>query len=977
MGRATFLGATRELLALCDGPQSKRLLRLDFPSDDAPRGALMLVNQLVAHEEVSRDFRFEVEILSDDARIPLKAVMGRMVTVSLVREDGTLRFFNGYVTEFRLLKADGGYAWYNMILEPWLAFLRLRQNCMVFHQSSIVEITEAVFAQYRECDWTPILFKTYPRITCAIQYNESDHNHLNRRWEELGIHYWYEHREDGHTLCLGDRSTQALPIDGGPDKKTPQEIAYRKVGGADEDDGIHEWQAVRRLGSGMFTVASFDYKHGWPELQSDSRRNPQGDVRNVERFEDTGAYGFQDYQAGEALAALRMADQESKSQYFEGKGNHRMVQAGRGFVLSGHFSGEPRIVPRNEMPLHSIADREYLVLSATHTASNNYHLGQGAHSRYENRFRCVRQDRAWVPARGHNSVQTRIHGLQTAIIVGPANYEIHTDEYGRAKAKFHWDRVSESGDDSSAWMRVASAWAGNEMGVMALPRVGQEVIVQFMDGNPDRPIITGRVFNTQNMPPWELSNQQALMGIRSRELGSSGRSNQLILDDAKGAIQAHLKSDHLQSQLSLGHIGRFDGHNGRTKARGEGFALESEGAGAIRSLKGLLISTDGNASTVGGILNRDDLITCLEKALKIAKDLSASAEVSTGAKRELNHQEDLGAAVASLGIGEVEKGGANQDALPNQPLVAISAAAGFASSTPKTHINYAGKNIHCIAGENQQHYAAVSISHTAGKDVEQFAREGDIRTFAAKGNIVCEAQQAAIEITAAQLLTLSSAKHSVRINADKEILLCAGGSYLRINAAGIEHGTNGNWISHAARHEMKEPAELKNSGKEPRFAEPPRQPIDGPVKFKFRLQDTPGLQGEPYPNTDWRIVRAADHGTALASKEFLLNGRSNNDGYIELDQAAEKQLSDEYNATPSELWLVAGSHARELVLVKAKANWCDEEKFYHGINSLGYADEHGKSNGIDVDDFALPFARQELKEMDGAALFEKIAGEGK
>ncbi|MFZ3288776.1 MAG: type VI secretion system Vgr family protein, partial [Telluria sp.] len=186
------IAAGAALSAFRADSQDNRLLRLDFPCQDGP-DAILLVNTLRAHEEISRCFRFEAELLSDDARIPLKAMMARMVTISMVREDGILRYFNGYVTEFRFVRADGGFAFYQMVLEPWLAFAKLRKDNVSFHARSVMELTEATFANYRQRNWNSLIYGEDPRLTCANQYNETDYNHLHRRWEALGLHYWYEH----------------------------------------------------------------------------------------------------------------------------------------------------------------------------------------------------------------------------------------------------------------------------------------------------------------------------------------------------------------------------------------------------------------------------------------------------------------------------------------------------------------------------------------------------------------------------------------------------------------------------------------------------------------------------------------------------------------------------------------------------------------------------------------------------------------
>jgi type VI secretion system secreted protein VgrG len=336
MGESQAIAAGAALSAFSLDAQHDRLMRLEFPRGDGPE-AILLPNRMSAHEEVSRCFRFEVELLSDDARIPLKAMMARMVTISLVREDGSLRYFNGYVTEFRFLRADGGFAFYHMVLEPWLAFAKLRKDNRLFLGKSVIEITELTFAQYRQKDWNPVIVGEYPRMTCANQYDETDYNHLHRRWEELGLHYWYEHRADGHTLWLGDKSTLAQAIDpSGIDDSG--EIPFRDKAGSLEDDGIREWSAVRCLGSGQTTLASFDYKNPVAQRASAESLNNQGDVFPHEVYENTVSDGFRTYREGEKLAQQRMGERDANTQTFEACGNDRTAQPGRFFKLGDHFS---------------------------------------------------------------------------------------------------------------------------------------------------------------------------------------------------------------------------------------------------------------------------------------------------------------------------------------------------------------------------------------------------------------------------------------------------------------------------------------------------------------------------------------------------------------------------------------------------------------------------------------------------------------
>ncbi|MES3020988.1 MAG: type VI secretion system tip protein TssI/VgrG [Pseudomonadota bacterium] len=547
MANASY-GAAAALLKLRDDPQHHRLLSIDFPRKDGPTDAVILVNKLVAREEISRDFQFDVELLSDNPQIPLKKIMGKMVTISLVREDGSLRYFNGYVFAFRMIKADGGFVYYGMVLRPWLAFTTLRTNSMSFLGKTVAEITQTTFAHYDSRDWKINIAHEDPPIVCANQYNETDHNHLHRRWEELGLYTWYEHRADGHTLCISDDSTLAARIDAGVDADRAQ-IPFRSKSGSVEDDAIHSWQAVRELGSAMTTLASFDYKNPRPQLASAGLMKTQGGVWNYEHYKDAGADGFKTVNEGAQLAGRRMDEQEARGQYFEAAGNDRCVQPGRAFKLSGHFSAEFSRIPRGEPGAVPIGNRAYFILSAVHTASNNYHAGKAAPSHYDNVFTCVRQSIRWRPGRGFNSVPCVVSGMQTATVVGPPGAEIHTDSYGRVKVQFHWDRLGKFDDASSPFLRVMTSWAGSNFGHISLPRVGQEVAVFFVDGNVDHPIIIGSVYNQRNMPPWALPANSTQSGIltRSTTKGGGTHANALRFEDKKDHEQLwlHAEKDQL------------------------------------------------------------------------------------------------------------------------------------------------------------------------------------------------------------------------------------------------------------------------------------------------------------------------------------------------------------------------------------------------------------------------------------------------
>jgi type VI secretion system secreted protein VgrG len=521
--------ALRSLQELLIDRQHARILRLKFPHDDGPASEL-LVNKLEADEGLSRDFEFTVELLSNDAALDLKDLQGKLLSVELVRQDGEIRYFTGYVFSFRFVKTDGNVAFYEASLGPWLKYLDLRKNCFLFHDATLYDQTRRIFSDYQaHPDWVYRGHGDDLAMTEACQFNESDYNYLSRRWEAAGWHYTYEHTAKGHKLILSDDSTCAEPIDG-------VAIELQRHTGAQEENSIREWSARRHIMPTSVALSSFDFKSPISRHVDVPTRHVQGLVLRKESHGYAGAYGFKNRRDGERLAALRMEELEHAGKLFEGKGNNRNVVPGRWFRLTGRLYGG-----NNE-------DREFLIISVHHSASNNYHVNDASPPRYENRISCIRKVIPWRPGPGFNSTEPKIYGLQTAIVVGPKGEEIHTDEYGRVKVQFHWDREGQFDERSSAWLRVATAWAGSNFGMTSIPRIGAEVIVQFLDGNPDRGLITGMVPNAHNMPPWPLPANKTQSGILSRSTpkGSYGNANALRFEDMKGKEQLWLHAERDQ-----------------------------------------------------------------------------------------------------------------------------------------------------------------------------------------------------------------------------------------------------------------------------------------------------------------------------------------------------------------------------------------------------------------------------------------------
>ena len=753
----------QNLREFINGPQHNRILRHSFPRNDWP-AAQLLVNHLDAYKSMSRDFEFAVEILSDDATLKLKALQGKLLCVELVRQNENLRYFAGYCFGFRLKKADGGIAFYEAKLGPWLKYLSLRKNNYLFHNKSLHEQTTVIFGEYGGLpDWDWQVAGDDPQMTDAFQFGESDHNYLSRRWEAAGFLYLYEHNAAGHKLVLTNSSGDAKPIDGDGN------IPFQRHGGSTEENGIGDWSPTRRLAAARVAVSGFDFKnpvYSSRNISTAPTRNEQGTVPEIETYEYAGAYGFKNSRLGGQLAGLRMEELEAGAKHFEGAGNNRNVMPGRSFYLTGHFhdnsSGDGPGAEQNE----------FLIPDLYHNAANNY-LQQGdVHSDYSNRLTCIRKLIPWKPGRSFNSVDTRILAPQTATVVGPAGPDsIHVDAYGRIRVQFHWDRTGEFDDRSSAWMRMVGLWAGGQLGATAIPRVGGEVCVMFLDGNPARPVIIGALPNEHNMPPSELPSQQALTGLRSRELtpdgGNSpgGRSNHLILDDTHKAIQAQLKSDHEHSQLSLGQITRVDDNAGRKDARGEGWELASGAWGVAHASKGMLLTAEARPGTHSHIKDMGETVHRLAVAGDLHGTLAGLAQ-ECGAQEKTGQQSDV-AKVVQAETDAIR--GAGKDAFPelSEPHLVLASPAGIELTTAQcTHIVSAQHAV-ITTGKSISIASRDSLFANIANTFRLFVHKAGMTLVSAAGSVRVQAQSDEVGIIAQKVLALLSELDWVDIRGKK------------------------------------------------------------------------------------------------------------------------------------------------------------------------------------------------------------------
>ncbi len=684
--------------------QARRILKLSFPHDDGPAATLLVANRLDAREALSRDFHYTVEILSDRSDIALKDVLGKMMSIELARTEGGQRWFNGYVFDFRFIKNDAGFTYYQAELRPWMAFLRYRQDNYLFHGKTVEEQTSIIFGDYVQADWRVSDLGADPAMTDACQFDESDHNYLHRRWEALGWHYWYEHRKDGHTLVLSGDSTACDPIDGGG-----CEIAWQGDNGV-RKAGMLNFAPVRQVASTQFAASSFDFKNPRPQRAEVPTLNEQGLPPTLtgalEVYEYAGAYRFAGDAAGDDFVRLRMQQIEAAAKHFEGTGDDDRVQPGRMFRLTGHrlFS----LVDTDD------EDADFLITEVHHRASNNYQAGAATPSEYSHQLRCLRKKIPWHPGRGFASTDPKIYGLQTALVVGPAGEEIHTDEYGRVRVQFHWDRQGAYDEKSSAWVRVASTWAGSNFGFVAIPRIGQEVLVQFLDGNPDRPLITGRVYNQDNMPPWDLPANKTQTGLLSRSSQGGGyeNANALRFEDKKGQEEVWLHAEKDQ-RIEVEHCESHSVGVDRSKSIGHNETVsvgnnrsESVGVDETINIGNNRTETVGTNETIRIGANRTETVGAAESVTigaSRSKTVAKNEKDTIGKTWSINvgkfKTETIGmAAMQNVGLGKMVNVGAAYN-LNVGGLMATVVGAQRSDATALNHGVTVGKSFTLSAGD--------------------------------------------------------------------------------------------------------------------------------------------------------------------------------------------------------------------------------------------------------------------------------------
>jgi type VI secretion system secreted protein VgrG len=487
----------------------------------------LLFRSLQGREELGRLSKFEISALSTRADIDPADLLGKKVTVKVeLRHNMGYPYFNGYVVRFAQGAMVGRYYEYRMTVHPWLWFLTRTTDCRIFEDKTVREIIVDVFQDDRHHgfpDYDDQCTSKYATREYCVQYRETDFDFVSRLMEEEGIYYYFDHCDGRHILKLVDSDSGHKPLE---HKAT---IPFHPPGyqARVDEEYIHAWSFDQSIQPGLVELKDYDFTNPKADLTVKNKKSEKHEHAEYEIFDWPGEY--HETSDGEHLVSARVDELHAEFERSQAACNARDIAVGRLFTLTNF--------PRRDQ------DREYLIVSADwELVDNPYETAPDQPATYRATFTAMQSKQQFRPAR--LTPRPTVKGIHSAVVVGPAGEEIYTDKYGRVKVQFHWDRYGKRDENSSCWIRVSHPWAGKGWGAVAIPRIGQEVIVDFLEGDPDQPLITGRVYNGDNMPPYGLPPAAVISGIKSNTHKGKGY-NELSMDDTAGKekITIHAQYD--------------------------------------------------------------------------------------------------------------------------------------------------------------------------------------------------------------------------------------------------------------------------------------------------------------------------------------------------------------------------------------------------------------------------------------------------
>ena len=668
---------------------------------------------MTAQQALSTLDSIELTLVADKADLKAEDLLGQPAAVTMALREGRQRHFNGIVTRFGIGQSRGRYFQYQATLRPWLWFLTRTADCRIFQSLTVPAIVQKVFGDHGAiANFEFKLFRSYsPRIYC-VQYRETDFNFVARLLEEEGIYWYFEHSDGAHKLVLVD-DTSALTAANAA--KLPY---FDNAGQAPPDvDCVTAWTTAREVRAGKVALTSYDFERPSTSLAVEQSQRRFHALDNLEQFDFDGGYTQKPF--GQHLADNQLEELQARFERQSGATTARSLEVGRLFTLSRH--------PRADQ------NAEHLCVQSSVSARLASHEADGGTDDFQCQFAAMPSAQPFRPER--RTPKPFVQGPQTAVVVGPAGEEIHTDKYGRVKVQFHWDRYGRKNESSSCWVRASSPWAGKSFGFVQLPRIGQEVVVDFLEGDPDQPIITGRVYNAEQMPPWELPANATQSGVltRSSKGGTYGNANALRFEDKKGSEQLWIHAEKNQDIEVENDETHWVGHD-RTKT------IDHDETTHVKHDR---TETVDNNETITVHANRTETVNLNEDIT-----IGSNRSISVGASE-----------TATVALQRTHSVGVNES-------IAIGAAQEIAIGAAQTVTVGAAQSI--SVGNSQSTTVGKDQSLTVGK--KQTVNIGDARTTqVAKDDILQVGKKYVLE--AADEITLKTGSASITMKKDGTITI--------------------------------------------------------------------------------------------------------------------------------------------------------------------------------------------------------------
>lgn len=882
-------------------------------------------------ETVRAGFRVVVHALCGDTHLELKSLMGQGVRVEQLSGRGTsdYRPWHGHITQAALLGSDGGLARYRLVIEPWLAFLAERQDSWVFQGQTVPQIIDEVFADYQaqgklmpRWRWELADPSVYAQRSLCLQYQESDLAFVQRLLREEGLFYWWAHSAKADTADSGSASDSADELgshtlviadhNGAFQANAQARVRFTQGGASLNEDSLWRWSEEHRVQTASLHLASADYRTLNLRPVSQSGAQLPQTLAYLGSSDVPGQYAYEDSVQGERLIQRQIEALDAQRHQIHATAGVRSAAAGSYFTLAEH-------------PLHSGVDElkdRFIITRARHRAHNNLQAEQN-----QILHQCELQAQPLsLPVRmrdGRLNQRPTISGVQTALVVGLGE-DVHTDRDQRIKVQFHWQRGANSSqrlshpggqdnapakDTSGTWVRVLTPVAGANWGSVFTPRLGQEVLIAFVGGDIDRPVVIGNVYNGQgqtdaqgnqinsgaagatgNAPAWFPGAQHSavLSGLKSQELGSSksgtGGYNQLVFDDSPQASRIELRSTQAATRLQLGHL-LHQNDNQRQQSRGHGLDLVTQSWGAVRAGAGLLISahgkpgsSQGGGGASGGQMDSREALSQITQSQQLLHTLAQSAQdhraqipgepqvkgaTEKDKTRQLPAEQALWTTQNSLkdsqsqggestGGQDAIGGGIGSTAAWSRPDLVIAAPGGITQSSAQSGFYSAGGTTSVIAGQdlNQLSAANTALAAKDGIVLYTYGKAQNGQKPNIETGIKLHAAAGNVNTQSQSDATHITADKAVQVSSTNASINASSPTHILLTAGGAGIKISGGNITLSAPGSITFKAGMKNlTGGGSKSASPlafPSSSLVMPDKFSARMDVYDIFQQQPF-----------------------------------------------------------------------------------------------------------------------------------